>query len=102
MNSTGVMLCSVFKSPSAIGWENPDITGLFVVVPLVLLVGMAPITPNGLGIQEGAFLFFLERIGGSPAESFGVGLVLRAKVMVIALFGGLLLFAVRKGKKSVR
>lgn len=71
----------------AVGWHDVNLAGLFVVVPLVLLVGMAPVTPSGIGIQEGAFLFFLQRIGGSKAESLGVGIVLRAKVIVIALLG---------------
>ncbi len=74
----------------AVGWESPDFGALFVVVPLVLLVGMVPITPSGLGLQEGAFLFFLKRIGATDGQALGVGVVLRAKVMVVALFGGLL------------
>jgi len=87
---------NTYVAARAVGWENPDLGGLFVVVPLVLLVSMAPITPSGLGIQEGAFLFFLERIGGTRGQGLGVGLVLRAKVMLVAVCGGLLWLSVRK------
>lgn len=80
----------------AVGWDSPDFGALFVVVPLVLLVGMVPITPSGLGLQEGAFLFFLKRIGATDGQALGVGLVLRAKVMAVALFGGLLFLTLRE------
>lgn len=82
----------------AVGWETPDFGALFVVVPLVLLVGMVPITPSGLGLQEGAFLFFLKRIGATDGQALGVGVVLRAKVMIVALFGGLLFLTLREKK----
>ena len=78
---------NTYVAARAVGWDSPSMTGLFVVVPLVLLVSMVPITPNGVGIQEGAFVFLLERIGGTRAQGLGVGIVLRAKVMLIALVG---------------
>lgn len=81
---------NTYVAARAIGWDNPDLAGLFVVVPLVLLVGMAPITPSGLGIQEGAFLFFLIRVGATNAEGLGVGILLRIKVLLIAGIGGVL------------
>lgn len=86
---------NTYLGARAVGWHNPDIAGLFVVVPLVLLVSMAPITPSGLGIQEGAFLFFLQRIGGTHAQGLGVGMVLRAKVILLGLVGGLVWLHVR-------
>ena len=86
---------NTYLAARSIGWQDPDVAGLFVVVPLVLLVSMAPITPAGLGIQEGAFLFLLQRIGGSHAQGLGVGLVLRAKVMLLGIVGGLLWLHVR-------
>lgn len=84
----------------AVGWQDPPVAGLFVVVPLVLLVSMAPITPNGIGLQEGAFVFLLERIGGTRAQGLGTALILRAKVLVIALVGGALWAASSAKKKQ--
>lgn len=79
----------------AVGWNGADFGGLCIVVPLVLLVGIVPVTPSGIGIQEGAFVYFLERIGATAAQGLGVSLVLRAKNVVIALIGGILWFAHR-------
>ena len=87
---------NTYVAALSVGWENPDFGGLFVVVPLVLLVGMAPITPSGLGIQEGAFLFFLQRVGGTTGQSLGVGVVLRAKIFLIALVGWVLWLGLEK------
>ena len=87
---------NTYLGARTVGWDNPDIAGLFVVVPLVLLVSMAPITPSGLGIQEGAFLFFLQRIGGTKAHGLGVGVVLRAKIVLLGLIGGLIWLHVRR------
>lgn len=80
----------------AVGWEAAPWGELFVVVPLILLVGAVPISPQGLGIQEGAFLFFLQSAGASGAEALAVALVLRAKSYVLALVGGILWLGVRK------
>ena len=86
---------NTWLAAKAIGWDDPNFMELFIVVPLVLLVGMVPLTPAGIGIQEGAFLFFLMRIGATEAQGLGVGVLLRAKVMVIALIGGLMWFFLR-------
>lgn len=72
----------------AVGWTDPHFMGLFVVVPLILLIGAIPLAPNSLGIQEGAFYFFLMGLGATPAQALGVGLVLRIKSYVMALVGG--------------
>ena len=81
---------NTYVAALAIGWEAPDFAGLCVVVPLVLLVAIAPITPSGIGIQEGAFMFFLQRIGATQPEALAVALVLRAKNVITASVGYLL------------
>jgi uncharacterized protein (TIRG00374 family) len=79
----------------AVGWIDIPLEGLLVVVPLILLVGAIPISPQGLGIQEGAFMFFLHSLGATSAQALAIALVLRAKSYVLALLGGLLWFGVR-------
>jgi uncharacterized protein (TIRG00374 family) len=74
----------------AIGWTDPMIGELFVVVPIILLIGAIPVTPQGLGLQEGAFYYFLQLAGATPTQALSVALVLRAKSYVLALLGGLI------------
>ncbi len=71
----------------AVGCYQISVYELFVVMPLILLIGALPLAPSGLGLQEGAFVFFLSGIGVSPAQALGIGIVLRAKSYVLAIFG---------------
>ena len=74
----------------SVGWHGVPWGDLFVVVPLILLVSAIPLSPQGLGIQEGAFLYFLHAVGATTGEALAVALVLRAKSYVLALCGGAL------------
>lgn len=71
----------------AIGWIDAPWLGLLVVVPLILLVGAVPVAPQGLGIQEGAFVFFLHSVGATTGQALAVALVLRAKSYLLAVCG---------------
>jgi uncharacterized protein (TIRG00374 family) len=75
---------------SAVGWHTAHWFDLTVVVPLILVVGALPLSPQGLGVQEGAFLFFLHSIGATSEQALAVGLVLRAKSYLLAGLGGVL------------
>jgi uncharacterized protein (TIRG00374 family) len=81
---------NTYAAALSIGWETVSFGKLCLVVPLVLLVAVAPVTPSAIGIQEGAFLYFLTRIGATHAEALGVGLILRAKSIITACIGGLI------------
>jgi hypothetical protein len=85
-----LLVFNSYLAAKAIGWDSVEIEGLFVVLPLVLLISMVPLTPSGLGIQEGAFLFFLVRIGATSAEGLGVGIILRLRTILIAIVGAFL------------
>lgn len=80
----------------AVGWYHPPLGELFLVVPLILTIGAIPVAPMGLGIQEGAFLYFLSGIGATPAQALGVGVVLRAKAYILAIIGGLIWLCIRR------
>ncbi len=71
----------------AVGWASPDPFQIFVVLPLILVIGALPITPSGIGLQEGAFFYFLQLVGATPEQALGVGIVLRAKTYLLALCG---------------
>jgi len=83
-----VTVVNVLAAALAVGWYGVPISDLFVVLPIILLIGSIPISPSGLGIQEGAFMFFLTALGASPAEALGIGILLRAKTYILALVGG--------------
>ena len=72
----------------AVGWIDVPIGELFVLLPLILILSAIPIAPQGLGLQEGAFVFFLAQAGATHPQALGVAVVLRAKSILLAACGG--------------
>jgi len=62
---------------------------LFIVVPLVNVLVLVPISLGGLGIQEGAYTYFLMKMGLSMQEGFAIALILRVLITLACLPGGL-------------
>lgn len=77
-----------------------DVCGLAIAVPMVLLVAAVPLTPNAIGVIEGAFVFFLGNLGVLRPEALAVGVLLRGKNLVVALFGGAVLGFLKMSKSS--
>ena len=65
------------------------ITYLFTVIPLVYLTEALPISINGLGVREGAFVFFFTQAGVSKEKALALGLlVISIRYIFIMLIGG--------------
>ncbi len=74
-----------------------------LVVPLVAVVRMFPLSLNGIGIGEGAFVFFLGIFGVSNAEGLALALTSLGLYTGAALLGGLVLAVrVARGTWSTR
>lgn len=84
-------IINTYLAGKAIGVEHLNLISLGAVVPMVLLILTVPITPGGLGVQEGAFIFLLTKVGMSSPEALAISLILRLKNLIIAGIGGLLL-----------
>ncbi len=82
-----VAVLNVVACGYAVGWIDSPILSLIAVLPVILLIGSVPLTPSGLGIQEGAYFFFLQTLGATRPEALGVALILRAKGYVLAVIG---------------
>ncbi|HMO18273.1 MAG TPA: lysylphosphatidylglycerol synthase transmembrane domain-containing protein [Oligoflexia bacterium] len=87
---------NTYFAAKVISWSTVNFIDLFVVVPLVLIVSMIPLSPGGIGIQEGAFVFLLVKIGASPSQALSVALLLRVKTLLLAGLGGVFLFSAVK------
>ena len=62
----------------------------FAFVPLILLVMLLPVTINGLGTSQVAFVWFFGRIGVPQAEAFALSVLFVALGIVGNLPGGFL------------
>jgi len=64
---------------------------LFVVIPIIYLTEALPISINGLGVRESAFVFFLTRKGVLTEEALALGLlVITIRYLFSFFFGGTL------------
>jgi uncharacterized protein (TIRG00374 family) len=72
---------------------NINLSFLFVVIPLIYLTEALPISINGLGVREGAFVFFFQQAGYEKIEALAVGLlVISMRYLFSITFGGTLFF----------
>ncbi len=73
----------------ALGIDAP-LAVYFAFIPLILLVMLLPVTINGLGTSQVAFVWFFGRIGVPQAEAFALSVLFVALGVVGNLPGGFL------------
>lgn len=74
-----------------------SIPELFVVLTLVNLIGVLPISINGLGVVDTAFVFLLGIYGVDNASALSVMLISRMLLILLSLIGAGLYLAERTG-----
>jgi glycosyltransferase 2 family protein len=67
-----------------------SLLNLCMFVPLVTFVAIIPISFNGIGVQESAYIYLLSKAGLSLQESIGVALLTRIITTMGCLPGGFL------------
>ncbi len=80
--------------------SNIPVFRLFLIIPLVWAVSMLP-SLNGLGVREGAFVYFLKGYIGAE-KAFTISLLWLGLIMIYSTVGGLLhlLYPVNIQKKE--
>jgi uncharacterized protein (TIRG00374 family) len=73
----------------ALGIDAPAAT-YFAFVPLILLVMLLPVSINGIGTSQAAFVWFFGRAGVPGADAFALSVLFLALGVVGNLPGGLL------------
>lgn len=90
-------LCGV-----AIGADAPFIY-FFVFNPIIAFLLLAPISINGLGVQQAVYVFFYASLAGVMTESqaLTMSLLMQGVIMSAGLLGGVVwLPAIRRGRAS--
>jgi glycosyltransferase 2 family protein len=72
----------------ALGLQVP-FAFFFIFVPVVNILGMAPVSFSGIGIREGGYLFFLTQIGVTRAAAVALGLLSSGVVLAAGIAAGL-------------
>jgi uncharacterized membrane protein YbhN (UPF0104 family) len=70
----------------AVGLHLPMVA-LLAFTPVVAIAQVLPLSLNGLGIREGAFVLFLGPLGVSTGQAVAVGLILYALTLTVSLLG---------------
>jgi uncharacterized membrane protein YbhN (UPF0104 family) len=83
----------------ALGLEVP-FSFCLILYPLVGTFAAIPVSFNGIGLRESAYMFLLGAIGISSEMAIAFGLLLLAIVTLDSLLGGLLFLLTRKENSS--
>ncbi len=60
----------------------------FIMVPLITAITVLPLSIAGIGLREGAFVFFFVPLGATEAQAFSLSLLVFAQWISAALAGG--------------
>jgi uncharacterized protein (TIRG00374 family) len=85
---TGAIL-TVYLLSAALGIQVAAVY-FFLFVPLITVCTMLPISLGGIGVQEGAFVYFFSLAGMPLAGALALSLLLRFVSIVASLPGGIL------------
>src|SRR5262249_19623503 len=67
-----------------------DVILIFAFIAIVDLIRMLPITPNGLGLREGAMVLLLAQVGIGHERALMFSLLSFAPLLVLAIAGGVI------------
>jgi len=81
----------------ALGVDSVELAYFCAFVPLILLMVRVPITLHGIGINEGAFVYFLGLASVAASEAFSVGFTMHI-IYLTTLLPGLVIY-ILKGSK---
>ena len=62
-------------------------TVLLAFTPVVAIAQVLPLSLNGLGIREGAFVLFLGPLGVAAGQAVAIGLIVYALTLAVSLLG---------------
>lgn len=62
----------------------------FIFIPIVLLIQLIPITINGLGLREGAYIEIFQFYGIAAGAAFAFSLVDVAFMLLVGIIGGII------------
>lgn len=83
----GLQIITVYVLALSLGIEV-SLIYYFLFIPIVLAVGMLPVSLNGLGVREGAWVLLFGQVGVPPAQAFTMSVLCFFVMTVVSLLGG--------------
>lgn len=69
---------------------NLNMIYFFILIPLIGMISLLPISFSGLGVQDGAYIFFFSQLGVSPAKALVISVLSHIIRFGIGSIGGLI------------
>lgn len=74
-----------------------DLLDIAIITPIILVVSMMPLTFNGIGVQEWAYVLLFTWVGLPASVGLSTIILIRAATLISALAGGLMYPGIRSG-----
>lgn len=84
-------IMSVVLLTFAIGLKV-NIIHFFIFMPIIWILTTIPISIGGLGVREGAFVFFLGQVGINSSHAIAVSLLYYFYSVIVGVAGGIIWF----------
>jgi len=84
----GATVLAAWLLSKSIGAPAP-LSALFFLVPVVVLVSMAPVSVAGWGLREGAMVTAFTLAGLSGSDAFAISVLLGLALLVVGAIGGI-------------
>ena len=75
------------------------LTFYLIAIPFVSIIAALPISINGFGVREGAFVYLFTTIHVPPTTSLSLALLMDAQVLLFGLIGGCIYLTMSSEKK---
>ena len=79
-------VATVYLATRALGLHLP-MAAILAFAPVVAMAQVLPLSLNGLGVREGAFVLFLGPLGVGAGQAIAVGLLVYAMTLAVSLLG---------------
>ncbi|OGC04915.1 hypothetical protein A2276_03050 [candidate division WOR-1 bacterium RIFOXYA12_FULL_43_27] len=88
--ASNVITCYCLYLVSVAVSANVSPIYFYVITPIIFIITVLPISISGLGLQDGAYIFFLGQIGVSPAVAFSISILSHFGRYLTGLIGGVI------------
>lgn len=89
MVSQTLAILAAYSLALAISLEL-DLVYFFMALPMIWIVTMVPLSINGLGVREGAFVFFFTKVGVSDTAALLLSFLNFSQMIALGLMGGII------------
>jgi len=85
------------------GLSNPiPIFALITYIPIITVISLVPVTINGLGLREAAYVYFFSSLGINEGQAMSLSLVFFFSSVITSCIGGIVfIFLSRENRKKL-